>query len=41
MASGNDMESAKETYSGFTVLIKWGTISAFVVAAIVVVMIAS
>jgi hypothetical protein len=41
MASGNDMENAKETYDGFTVLIKWGTISAFVAAAIVVVLIAS
>ena len=41
MASGNDMESAKETYSGFTVLMKWGTISAFLAAAVVVVIIAS
>lgn len=41
MASGNDMDSANETYGGFTSLIKWGTIGSFVVAAIVVILIAS
>jgi hypothetical protein len=41
MASGNDMDSAKETYTGFASLMKWGTISAVVVAAVVVVLISS
>ncbi|MBM3594611.1 MAG: aa3-type cytochrome c oxidase subunit IV [Alphaproteobacteria bacterium] len=41
MASENNMDSAKETYGGFTSLVKWGTISSFVVAAVVVVLIAS
>ncbi|MCB2047829.1 MAG: aa3-type cytochrome c oxidase subunit IV [Novosphingobium sp.] len=41
MASGNDMDSATETYGGFTHLIKWGTIGAFLVAAFVVVLISS
>lgn len=41
MASGNDMDNSNETYSGFTSLIKWGTIGAAVVTAIVVILIAS
>lgn len=41
MASENNMDSAKESYGGFTSLIKWGTIGSFVVAAFVVVLIAS
>jgi len=41
MTSGDNMNKAKETYSGFTVLIKWGTISAVAVTALVVVLIAS
>jgi len=40
MTSGNDMNSAKESYSGFTSLVKWGTISAVVAAAIVILLIA-
>ena len=40
MASGNDMKAAKETYGGFTVLVKWGTIATLAVAAFVVVLIA-
>lgn len=41
MASENNMDSAKESYGGFTSLIKWGTIGSFVVTAFVVVLIAS
>lgn len=41
MASDNNVNSSNETYGGFTSLIKWGTIGAFVVAAIVVVLISS
>lgn len=41
MASGNDMKAAKETYSGFTALLKWGTICVAVVTVIVVLLIAS
>lgn len=40
MASGNDMKSANETYDGFIGLVKWGTISCAIVAAIVVFIIA-
>jgi hypothetical protein len=40
MASGDDMKAANETYSGFTSLIKWGTILAALAAAVVVVIIA-
>ena len=41
MASENNTDSANETYGGFTSLIKWGTIGAFLVAAVVVVLISS
>jgi hypothetical protein len=41
MASENNMDSAKETYGGFTSLIKWGTILSFAVGAFVVVLISS
>jgi hypothetical protein len=41
MASDNNMDSAKETYGGFTSLVKWGTIISFVVAAVVVVLIST
>lgn len=41
MASGNDMKAARETYSGFTTLFKWGTICAAVVTVVVVLLIAS
>lgn len=40
MSSGNDMDSARETYAGFTGLVKWGTILSAIVAAIVIVLIA-
>ena len=40
MASGNDMRAAQDTYAGFTVLVKWGTIASALVAAFVVFLIA-
>lgn len=40
MASGNDMESARETYSGFTNLLKWGSIVTAIVTAVVIALIA-
>ena len=40
MASGNEMESARETYSGFTHIVKWGSIACAVVVAFVVFLIA-
>jgi len=41
MASGNDMDTAKETYSGFTSLVKWGAIIVAIVTIVVVALIAS
>ena len=41
MASGNDMRAANETYSGFTGLVKYGTILVAIIAAGVVFLIAS
>ena len=41
MASGNDLKSATSTYSGFTNLIKWGTIVSLLTAAVVVIVISS
>lgn len=41
MASGNDMRAANESYAGFTTLFKWGAIATAVVAAGVVLLIAS
>jgi len=40
MASGNDMETAQETYSGFTSLVKWGSIATAIVVVIVIALIA-
>ena len=40
MASGNDMNAAKETYGGFTAFMKWGTIVTALVTAFVVFLIA-
>ena len=40
MASGNDMKSAESTYSGFLGLLKWGSIAAALITAIVVILIA-
>lgn len=36
MASGNDMKAANETYNGFLVGAKWGTIATALVTALVV-----
>jgi hypothetical protein len=41
MASGNDMKSATSTYGGFINMFKFGTIAVVVIAAAVVLMIAS
>lgn len=40
MASGNDMNQARETFAGFTQMMKWGTIISVLVAAFVVFLIA-
>ena len=40
MASGNDMKSAESTYSGFLGMLKWGSIAAALITALVVVLIA-
>lgn len=39
--SGFEMEGHRGTYSGFTTLMYWGAIASFVVAAAVVLLIAS
>lgn len=39
MASGNDMKAHESTYSGFTSLVKWGTIVTVLVTAFVIYMI--
>lgn len=41
MASEGNMKSATQTYEGFVSLVKWGTIACALVAALVVVLIAS
>lgn len=40
MASGNNIKAAEETYNGFISMVKWGSIVAAIVVAIVVVLIA-
>lgn len=40
MASNNDMKAAEGTYNGFLVLLKWGTIISFIIALLVMMMIA-
>lgn len=40
MASGKDMKSANDTYSGFIGLVKVGTIVSVIAAAVVVLIIA-
>jgi hypothetical protein len=37
----NDMNQAEATYSGFTALVKWGTISAAIVTVLVMLIIAT
>lgn len=39
MASGNDMNMHKSTYSGFIGLVKWGTVACVLVTAFVIFMI--
>ncbi|WP_327752099.1 aa3-type cytochrome c oxidase subunit IV [Sphingobium sp. SJ10-10] len=41
MALDGNLNSATQTYEGFVSLMKWGTIASAVVAALVVVLIAS
>ena len=41
MASNGNMNSATQTYEGFVALVKWGTIASALVAALVIVLIAS
>lgn len=40
MDSGSNMKAASETYEGFITMVKWGTIAAVLVAALVVILIA-
>ena len=40
MASGTNIDSARNTYAGFVGLMKWGTIACFAVGAMVVLIIA-
>ena len=40
MATNGEIEQHEQTYSGFTALLKWGTIASFVIAVIVVFLIA-
>ncbi|MFN3517347.1 MAG: aa3-type cytochrome c oxidase subunit IV [Novosphingobium sp.] len=39
MASGNDMKAHESTYSGFTSVVKWGTVAAVLVTAFILYMI--
>jgi hypothetical protein len=39
--NGFEIKAHEGTYSGFTALMKWGTIISFIVAALVVLIIAS
>lgn len=41
MAGEGDLKAHEGTYSGFTVMLKWGTIASLILAAIVVWLIAS
>lgn len=40
MASDGDLKAHEQTYSGFTALMKWGTILSFIVGFIVILIIA-
>ena len=40
MASDGDNKAHEQTYSGFTAMMKWGTVAAFLVGLIVVFLIA-
>jgi hypothetical protein len=41
MATNGDMKAHEQTYSGFMVFLKWGTIISFVTGAIAVLVIAN
>jgi hypothetical protein len=41
MVSDGDINAHEQTYSGFTALLKWGTIASFIVGLIVVFIIAN
>ena len=41
MADNGDLPAHSRTYSGFTALFKWGTVVSFIVAMIVVLIIAN
>ncbi|HKY81427.1 MAG TPA: aa3-type cytochrome c oxidase subunit IV [Sphingobium sp.] len=41
MASEGNMESASQTYTGFVSMVKWSTIACVILAALVVLLIAS
>lgn len=41
MASDGDLKAHEQTYSGFTALLKWGAISAFVVGIIIILLISN
>jgi hypothetical protein len=41
MASGNDMKAHEQTYSGVMSMLKWGTALTVVIAAIVILVIAT
>jgi hypothetical protein len=41
MASGNDIKTATATYGGFVTIVKFGSIATAVIAAVVVMLIAS
>lgn len=41
LAQDHDLVPAKETYTGFVTLFKWGTVAAVIVTALVVLIIAS
>ena len=40
MTSGNDIKADKSTYGGFLTMLKWGAVSAALIAALVIVLIA-
>lgn len=41
MASGDNMQNARETYDGFIGLVKWGSVVTIAVTALVVLLIAN
>jgi hypothetical protein len=39
MASGNDLKSAESTYGGFINMLKWGSVGAVIIVAVVIALI--